>query len=63
MDLSYTTIPNFDGSIVRIYREPLYEGHLERYEDGVKNSYVHGQLFLDGVSNIYFIYYATCIAW
>ena len=48
MDLSYATIPNSDGAMVRIYREPL-NGHLERYDDGVKNSYGHGELFLDGV--------------
>ena len=38
MDLSYATIPNSDGAMVRIYREIFYDGHLERYEDGVNNS-------------------------
>ena len=35
--------------MVRIYCEPFYDGHLERYEDGVKNSYGQGELFPDGV--------------
>ena len=49
MDLSYATIPNSDGAMVRIYYEPFYDGHLEWYEYGVKNSYGQGELFPDGV--------------
>ena len=49
MDLSYATIPNSNGAMVRIYHEPFYDGHLDRYEDGVMNSYGQGELFPDGV--------------
>ena len=49
MDLSYATIPNSDRAMVRIYHEPFYDGHLERYEEGVKNSYGQVELFPDGV--------------
>ena len=49
MDLSYAIIPNSDGDMVRIHCDPFYDGHLEWYEDRVKNSCVHGELFLDGM--------------
>ena len=49
MDLSYTTIPNSDGSLVRVYREPFYDGHLESYEDGIKNTYGEGELLPEGI--------------
>ena len=35
--------------MVRIYRGPFYDGHLERYEYGVKNSYEKSELFPNGM--------------
>ena len=52
MELSYTTIPNSDGKMVRIYQEPFYDGHLERYEDDIKNSNCHGDLFPNDVFTV-----------
>lgn len=43
------TIPNSDGSLVRIYWEPFYDGHLESYEDGVRNTYGEGDLLPEGI--------------
>ena len=39
MDLSYLCVPNFDGALIRINREPCYEKHLETFEEGIKNTY------------------------
>ena len=49
MDLSYTSIPNSDGVLVRVYREPFYEGHFERLEYGMRQTYREGELYLEGV--------------
>ena len=40
MDLSYLCVPNSDGALIRINREPCYEKHLETFEEGIKNTYV-----------------------
>ena len=39
MDLSYLCVPNSDGALIRINREPCYEKHLETFEEGIKNTY------------------------
>ena len=39
MDLSYICVPNSDGALIRIKREPCYEKHLETFEEGIKNTY------------------------
>ena len=39
MGLSYTCIPNSNGNLIRIFREPFISGYLETYEDGLKNTY------------------------
>ena len=49
MDLSYAIIPNYDRSLVRVYREPFYDGHLKSYEDGIRNTYGKGELLLEGI--------------
>ena len=49
MDLLYATIPISDGSLVRVYREPFYDGHLESYEDGIRNIYGEGKLLPEGI--------------
>ena len=40
MDLSYICVPNSDGALIRINREPCYDKHLETFEEGIKNTYV-----------------------
>ena len=39
MELSYLCVPNSDGALIRINREPCYEKHLETFEEGIKNTY------------------------
>ena len=39
MDLSYLCVPNSDGALIRINKEPCYEKHLETFEEGIKNTY------------------------
>ena len=39
IDLSYACIPNSDGNLVRICREPFIDEYLETSEDGLKNTY------------------------
>ena len=39
MDLSYLCVPNSDGALIRINREPCYKKHLETFEEGIKNTY------------------------
>ena len=39
MDLLYLCVPNSDGALIMINREPCYEKHLETFEEGIKNAY------------------------
>ena len=50
MDLSYACIPNSNGNLVRICREPFIDGYLETYEDGLKNTYGEGSLSVERIN-------------
>ena len=39
MNLSYLCVPNSNGALIRVNREPCYEKHLETFEEGIKNTY------------------------
>ena len=39
MDLYYACIPNSNGNLIRICRDPFIDGYFETYEDGMKNTY------------------------
>ena len=52
MDLSYACIPNFDGNLVRICREPFIDSDLETYEDGLKNTYGEGSLSVERINMV-----------
>ena len=52
MDLYYAIVPNFVGVMVRIYREPFYDGNLEKYEYGVRNSFGNNKLSPRGVFTV-----------
>ena len=50
MDLSYACIPNSDGNLIRICREPFIDGYLETYEDGLNNTYGKGTLGVERIN-------------
>ena len=50
MDLSYACIPNSDGNLVRICREPFIDEYLETSEDGLKNTYGEGSLSVERIN-------------
>ena len=49
MDLSYACIPNSDGNLIRVCREPFIYGYLETYKDGLKNTCGKGTLGVERI--------------
>ena len=52
MDLSYACIPNSDGNLIRVCREPFIDGYLETYEDELKNTYAKGTLGVERIKMV-----------
>ena len=50
MDLSYARIPNSDGNLIRICREPFIDGYLETYEDEIENTYGKDTLSVERIN-------------
>ena len=52
MDLSYACIPNSDGNLIRVCREPFIDGYLETYKDGLKTTYGKGTLGVERINMV-----------